>query len=330
MLAAVIVIVFIGVIGGMGFMVYKALQKSDPKSYDSSASGQIETAQEFLPFEDIKDGMVSLGGHRYRAYLECSSINFQLKTAKEREAIELSFKRFLNSLQRPIVFYLQTRKLDTTKMMKLLQTEIQESVERYPQLQNYGDKYFHEMGNLSEHIGNNKQKKKYIIVSYDVEGELGNLSDKEKYEYAAKEIHNQLVMIQDGLTSFGIQGKLMDTRDIAELVFSTYHKENHGHVENIVNGEFLTILVEEENNIMENLDEDAHLDWILFEAESRIQQELAKESLDQQFEKHLEETLDTLNALREKVAGYYIQREEGTHKKNNEKPTEKRKFSFNE
>jgi len=294
----------------MIYAVIYQLRKTDPRKIDTSVNDNITTAQEFLPFEDVRDGMVCLGGHRYRIYIECSSTNYNLKTDKEKEIIEISFQRFLNSLTFPVTIFIQTRKMDHSKMLSLLEEEIKESVSQYPQLTEYANAYYSEMLNLHSYIGNNKQKKKYIIVPYEEAINLPNLSDEEKYEYSLKEIYTRASMICDGLHAIGVRTKILNTKEVAELIFSTYHKDNYTHVENLVNGEFLTLMVEGERNPIETLSEDARLDWILYEAQMRIQNELLTEQTPDFMRKNFEYCIQQLNELRDKTSGYYKQRTE--------------------
>ena len=306
----VILLLFIAMIGGMGYAVYYQFAKTDPTKLDTSTQDNIETAQEFLPFEDIRDGMIVLGGHKYRAVIECSSTNYNLKTDKEKEMIEISFQRFLNSLTFPITFYVQTREMDNSKMLLSMEDEIKTAIQDYPQIENYATQYFQEMSNLNSYIGNNKQKKKYILIPFEEAITLQNLSDEEKYEYSLKELQTRISMISEGLISVGVKTKTLNTQEIAELVFSTYHKDNYTHVENVVNGEFLTLLVESEKNHVENMSEDARLDWILYEAQTRIQEELMGETVPDFLQKNFEMCIKQIDELRDQTSGYYKQRNE--------------------
>lgn len=309
MLGAILIVGFLAMVGGMAFLVYRQLQKTDPSKMDTSVQDNITTAQEFLPFEDIRDGMIVLGGHRYRAVIECSSTNYNLKTDREKEMIEVAFQRFVNSFSFPVTFYIQTKVIDNSKMLELLQEEIREAVSAFPQLEQYGNIYFNEMAGLNSYIGNNKQKKKYIIVPFDDAINLVDLSDSEKYEYASKELYNRASILVDGLGAIGVKAKILDTKELAELIFSTYHKDNYMHVENVVNGEFLTLMTEGENNHMEKMTEDARLDWILYEAQMRIQNELMNAQVPDFMKKSFEECIRELDILRDKTSGYYKQRD---------------------
>lgn len=301
------IIVFVGVIGGMIFAVMRVLAKTDPKKMDTSTVDTITTAQEFLPFEDIKDGMIVLGGHKYRAVVEASSTNYNLKTDKEKELIEMSFQRFLNSLTFPVTFYVQTKVMDNSKMMNILHEEMKASIAEFPQLEEYASIYYNEMTNLNGHIGNNKQKKKYIIVPYEEAINLQNLSDEEKYEESYKELMTRSSIIVDGLSSVGVRAKVLDTKEIFELIYSTYYKDNYTQVENIVNGEFLSLLVQSESNKLANLNPDQQIDWILYDAQMRLQTELLGESVPDFIKANVEIAISEINKLRDEVSGYYKQ-----------------------
>lgn len=301
------IIVFVGVIGGMIFAVMRVLAKTDPKKMDTSTVDSITTAQEFLPFEDIKDGMIVLGGHKYRAVVEASSTNYNLKTDKEKELIEMSFQRFLNSLTFPVTFYVQTKVMDNSKMMNILHEEMKASIAEFPHLEEYASIYYNEMTNLNGHIGNNKQKKKYVIVPYEEAINLQNLSEEEKYEESYKELMTRSSIIVDGLSAVGVRAKVLDTKEIFELIYSTYYKDNYTQVENIVNGEFLSLLVQSESNKLANLNPDQQIDWILYDAQMRLQTELLGESVPDFIKANVEIAISEINKLRDEVSGYYKQ-----------------------
>lgn len=307
MVAIIVSFVFLAFLGGMVFMVMRVLKKTDPSKADSSTVDNITAAQDFLPFEDIKDGMICLGGHKYRAVIECSSTNYNLKTDREKEMIEIAFQRFVNSFTFPVTFYIQTKVIDNSKMLDILKSEIENSVEYFPHLQEYGNVYFNEMINLNGYVGNNKQKKKYMIVSFDEAINLGDLNDQEKYEYASKELYNRALILVDGLGSVGVKASILNTEELAELIFSSYHKDNYTHVENVVNGEFLTLLTEAKRDRMEDLPDDARLDLILYEAQMRVQSELMKDHLPDFIKQNFDKVIRDLDVLRDKTAGYYKQ-----------------------
>lgn len=308
MVAVIAIIVFLALVGGGVFAVIKTLKMTDPNRMDTSTNDNITTAQEFLPFENIQDNMILLGGHRYRAVIECSSTNYNLKTDKEKELIELSFQRFLNSLTFPVTIFVQTRVYDNTKMLNLLEEEMKKSVQEFPQLQEYANIYYDEMLNLNNYIGNNKQKKKYIIVPYEDAVSMPNLTDEEKYEYSMKKLQTRVSLIIDGLSAVGVKARELNTHEIVELVYSTYHKDNYAQVEHVLNGEYLSLMVDSDNKNIETLSPDATMDWILYDTQMRLQTQLLGETVPPFIQENAQYCIQEINRLRDKVSGYYKQK----------------------
>lgn len=286
--------------GGMGGAVWYQLKKTDPSNTDVSVRTDIETAQDFLPFETIQDSMVHLGNHQYRAYIEANSINYNLKTDKEKQIIESSFQRYLNSLTFPTSIFTHTKTMDNTKQMRLLEEDIQATLLDHPDLAEYANNYYEEFGNIYERIGNTKQKKKYIIVPFDEAGELTNSSDEEKYDYVVKEMYNRGQNVIDGLAGMGIEAKFLDTPEIIELATSVYHRGNHMHVEGVVEGDFTSLIVEGTNH-QESMDTKDKLDVILVEALKKIEIEVLS-STRFGVNKEGEEARKALSELRSKNA----------------------------
>lgn len=108
----------------------------------------------------------------------------------------------------------------------------------------------------------------------------------------------------DGLQAVGVQTKVLNTKELAELIMSVYHKDHYEHVEQVVEGDFLTLMVEGENRL-EAMDEEAKLDWVLYEAQTRLQTEFVNDQTDAFVRERAEQVLNELNAVRQRYAGYY-------------------------
>lgn len=304
-MVVLITLIFFVIVGGMAFAVFMQIKKTDPQNYDTSTSDDITTAQEFLPFKDIKDGVIDLGGHNYTAILECSSTNYNLKTDKEKEIIDASFRRFLNSLTFPIAITNQTKKLDNTRMLEKLKEDIEAVVSNHPQIEEYANIFFNEMSHLSEYTGNNKQKKKYIVILYNEAINLEKLSDEEKYEYSLKEIKQKAAIIADQLSAVGVKATLLDTKGLIELIYSTYNRSNFSDYESIANKDYLSLIVQGEKNPEENLTNDMRIDWILYEAQARIRNEITSKDIPDALKKEYEKSVQVLDKLRDEYGAYY-------------------------
>lgn len=294
----IVVVIFI-------IIVLKKIKETDPANVDASMKLDAATAQNFLPFETVKDSMIHLGNHQYRAIIKCSSINYALKTEKEQDIVEMSFQRFLNSLSHPISIYVQTRTMDNSKMLESLRGDILDTIDIFPQLREYGERYFEEMAGIYETIGNSKEKRKYIIVPYDDAILLTAASDEEKYQHALEEMQNRCLIIMDGLQNVGISTSLMRTSDLIDLLYTSYHKDNANQAEEIGPNKFLSLVVDGANK-MEGLSDKARLDWILFETQKRLEVELASDkTVSPEIKEKAELGIMRINKLREEIAGYY-------------------------
>ena len=79
--------------------------------------------QDYLYITEIKDSVAVLKDGSLRAVMAVSSINFDLKSTDEQEAIVYAFQRFLNSVDFPVQIVISSRRYDISKYLKMLQNE---------------------------------------------------------------------------------------------------------------------------------------------------------------------------------------------------------------
>lgn len=244
MLKWVFLIVFVGMIVFAGVMVMKTMQKMNETDGGAVADTKnTSNAQAYLPFVDIKDDMIDLGGFKYRGIVECTSTNYHLKTEAEKEIIEASFRNFLNSIQYPFSFYIQTKELNYGRILETLEEDIEWTEKECPRLAEYAKIFYNEISNLKKTINNSKQKKKYIIIPYEEASVMNELKPDEKYEYSKKELDSRINMLVDNLSSMGIRGTRLNTGDIIELMYSIYHRDEDAVIDSIVDGDYMETIV---------------------------------------------------------------------------------------
>ena len=293
----VIFLVFLLIIGGIVFYV---LKKSSLSNEDTSMAKDIENAQSFLPFRDIKDSMMDLGNYEYRAVLECQSINYDLRTEQEKEMIDASFQRFLDSLTFPITLHIQTKTIDNTKTLQSLENDMVETIKEYNQLYDYAVGYFEEMSKINELIGNTKQKKKYIIVPFSESGLLTQSSEEEKYQETLKGMYSRCQIIIDGLSTIGVNVKIMTSIEIAEMLYSSYHRDNYSDISQIVSAEYMELIVESENSISKMSKSD-RMNWIIYECENRLKTEILGMNLSEEEKQRATKALDGILEIKKNM-----------------------------
>lgn len=301
----IVSVLFIAVFGGMIFLAVRKIKETDPSNVDTSIKSTVDTAQEFLPFEDVRDNCIHLGNHQYRAIIKCSSIPYSLKTENEQDIVEMSYQRFLNSLNHPISIFIETRTMDNTKMLESLSKDIDKVKDAFPDLSNYADMFYDSMSGLYDSIGNNKEKNKYIIVPYDEAIKLTNSTEEEKYTESLKELQSRCQIIADGLSSVGVNCEILNTGKIIELLYAIYHKDTANQAENILSGDYLSLIVNGDNKLSDISDE-GRLDFIIYETQVRLQTELNNENgVSPEIKEKTSKVINILEKTRKELAGYY-------------------------
>lgn len=296
-----VILLLAAFVGGMTGLMIFLVKKLDPMKDDKSEEAKLDIAQDFLPFEDIRDDMILLPDYCYRAVIECSSINYDLKTDDERTQIELSFQQFINSLSSPISIFLQTKEIDNSKRMESLQADTKAAIQAFPGLETYANYYLKEMKTLNSKIGNSQQKKRYIVVSYDDAGQLEQLSAGEKATYAMKELQNRCNAIMNGLDAVGVHSHKLSTAELVLLLYSCYNRKNQSFAEAISSNDAFALFVDGTEDKFKDLPRVGMLDLILGESINRIRMN----SIDN--DAAGKAVLEQLEQLRQKYAGYFIE-----------------------
>lgn len=211
----------------------------------------------FMEFDSIRDNMiVQKDGKRFLMIIECQGINFDLMSGLEKNSVEQGFLQFLNTLRSPIQIYVQTRTVNLAgsinsykdrinniaKQYRDKQIEYRNKVNsgRYTQEQLNREKYeltrqknLYEYSvdivNNTERLSLNKNilsKHYYIIVPHYFE-------DNPDVHYAKDEIANitfsdlytKAQTIINSLGVCGVTGKILDTVELAELLYVAYNRD---------------------------------------------------------------------------------------------------------
>src|SRR6476620_10532382 len=78
---------------------------AQPKSNPNSTQNTLQIAE-------IRDGIIIMNDGSFRSVIMAKSINFDLMSPQEREAVEYSYQGFLNSLYFPIQIFIRSQKVD--------------------------------------------------------------------------------------------------------------------------------------------------------------------------------------------------------------------------
>lgn len=180
-----------------------ALQKSKTKS-NSRAQIAIKGA---------RDGILILPGNQYRAVLEVSSLNFELKSEEEQDAIIDTYESFLNSVGSSLQILIRTREIDMDKYLEELNERLHGETEKVykQQLKNY-DEFIRSL------ITTNKilTRHFYLIVPYTA-------TSKTDFELVQEQLNIKLDIVAKGMTRLGMHAKELSSLEVLDLFYSFYN-----------------------------------------------------------------------------------------------------------
>jgi len=194
-------------------------------------------AQEFIPFKEVRDGIVIMKDNSFRAVLMTSSLNIALKSQEEQEAIIGQFQNFLNSLEFSIQFYIQSRRLDIRPYIAFLEEKERDQVNELMKIQTR--EYIDFIKNFTEST-NIMSKSFFVVVPYatnissSVQGKwgfsAGSSSSKEKtkewldnFEESKTQLEQRVAIVEQGLSRFSIRVAQLGTEEVVELFYKIFN-----------------------------------------------------------------------------------------------------------
>lgn len=179
-----------------------ALQKSKSKT----------SARQQIAIKGVRDGILILPNNEYRAILQVSSLNFELRSEEEQDAIIDIYESFLNSVGSSLQILVRTREIDMDKYLADLGERLDDEKEEIyrTQLQNY-DEFIRSL------IKTNKilTRHFYIIVTYKPTG-------KADFDLIREQLNLKLDIVAKGMTRLGMHSDQLTSLEALDLFYSFY------------------------------------------------------------------------------------------------------------
>jgi len=170
------------------------------------------SARQQIAIKGVRDGVLILPGNQYRAILEVSSLNFELRSEEEQDAIIDTYESFLNSVGSSLQILVRTREIDMDKYLADLAERLDyEAEEIYrSQLKNY-DEFIRSL------ITTNKilTRHFYIIVPYKP-------TDKAEFELIREQLNIKLDIVAKGMMRLGMHTTQLTSLEVLDLFYSFY------------------------------------------------------------------------------------------------------------
>jgi hypothetical protein len=191
------------------------------------------STQDFLEFEQIREGIVILKNKALRAILMVSSLNFALKSEEEQNAILYQFQNFLNSLDFSCQILIHSRRLNIIGYLdKLKEIEKKEENDLLKiQIEEYR-RFIEEIMTGGQIM----QKIFYVIVPFTLLEAQGQTPEKksafpikiptlteEEFQRCKIQLWQRVEFVALGLRRCGLQVIPLNTPELIELFWSFYH-----------------------------------------------------------------------------------------------------------
>lgn len=258
-----------------------ASSSATPSTAKAPVSNPNST-QNTLQISEVRDGIAIMNDGTFRAVIMCKSINFDLMSPQEREAVEFSYQGFLNSLYFPIQVFIRSEKVDIRPYLQRLDKI--RSQQDNMLLGLLMEDYVAFLSDIAQQT-NIMSKRFYVVIGYPDPDEdfrsavkqskgfftgvvdLFSGGDKTPHvvidenvlENAKTELRNRVQAVMQGLLECGIQSLPLDTQELIELFYDAYNPDTatRQHLKNFNDLTAPVITKGEGNAPQPNLDTEA-------------------------------------------------------------------------
>ncbi len=197
---------------------------------------QNTSTQTHLRIAEIRNDTVILKNGGVRAVLETTSINFNLKSEEEQNAIIQGYQSFLNTLDFPIQIVVKSKKLDLDNYLSSLSGVAEKQTNALLQKQTYD--YIEYIKRLLEYA-DIMSKSFYVVVTYESfssskaglfsffsgflqrlkgkETESDFLKRKKEFDQLKKGLDHRVNQAIGGLVNCGLKVERLDTSKLVEV-----------------------------------------------------------------------------------------------------------------
>lgn len=198
-------------------------------------NGPTLSTQTYLRISEIRENTVILKNGGLRSVLKVSSINFNLKSEDEQNAIIYSYQGFLNTLEEPIQIVIRSKKLDIDKYLDDLRQKA--TKQSNPLLQKQTVEYADYIQKLVEYA-DIMSKEFYVVIPQDpyrsrnasfLSKFFGFINAKDNYaeikqrreefDELKKKLAQKVNGVKIGLENCGLKAEELTTKELIQLFY---------------------------------------------------------------------------------------------------------------
>lgn len=225
----------------------------------------FKSTQDKLPFKKIKSSggvedkaLIIKDDTSYIGVIEVYGVNYNLLSTSEKLLLEEVFQIVLNGIDYPIQIHVQSKTMDIDnynhiyyermkELTELLNNEntrlsflrnqlnnnqeileTERNIRRLTSQINYGESVIEFINEIS-YNSDILDKKFYISTPYYYDSSMFNQeqTEDEIFQTAFNTINNRLSSILNGLSRGGLQGKILNGLEVADLLYTSFNKEDY-------------------------------------------------------------------------------------------------------
>jgi len=205
---------------------------------ESKKSKSSKASQDFLTVETLRDGVVVMKDGSFRMILMASAFNFALKAPEEQDAIIAQYQNFLNSVDFPLQFVVQSRKLNIepylarmkdfertqeNELLKIQTSEYIDFVREFVELSNIVTKSFYIIVPFSPSIAEKAGATAFFGPLFGGSRKGSQALNDDNFSEFKTQLLQRVDSVQLGLQRFGVRSVVLKTEELIELFYGAYN-----------------------------------------------------------------------------------------------------------
>lgn len=165
-----------------------------------------------IALKGVRDNILILPNNKYRAIIKVSSLNFELKSEEEQDAIIDTYESFLNSVDTSLQIIVRTRQIDMDKYLEDIVRKTQDEPEEI-----YRDQLNSYDGFIRSLITTNTILTRYFYVVVPV-----GFMKKTDHELVKEQINIKTDIVAKGMARLGMHTTRLSSLEILDLFYGFY------------------------------------------------------------------------------------------------------------
>ena len=176
-------------------------------------SNEKVSSRRQIAIEGVDDGMLILPDNKYRIILEASSINFELKSEDEQDALIDTYQAFLNGLACPLQVIIRVREMDIDTYLSAFRARVENEQEAI---------YQEQASRYSEFVQSLVSKNKILTRHFYIVIPFTGQATKKNLAFVREQLSLSSDIVSKGLARMGVHTKKLGSLEVLDLFYQFY------------------------------------------------------------------------------------------------------------